>query len=118
MGGVLLLVAFLTTGGLLEVDRSEGTSGVESFGWLLLVVGGGTFIYSLGRAGPEQQQACCGCTCAVAIIVLPSTGLALFAGGAPMIASVLTPVVLWVPLSWTLDCSTRTATTVFRAIKS
>lgn len=101
LGGLLLLIAYLTTGGLLETDRRESMSTVEAVGWLALVVGGGMFIYSIGRAGPERQSSCCGCSCALALIVLPTGALMLWSAGGPTLAALAIPA--WIPLMWILD---------------
>ncbi len=42
------------------------TEDFAGFGMLLALAGGGLAVYGSGRIGPEQQQSCCGCSCAVA----------------------------------------------------
>lgn len=115
VGGLLLLAAFMINGGLLEENRHEGGSTVEGAGWLVLIVGAGIFIYSVGRAGPERQSSCCGCSCAVALLVVPSTALLLWAAGGATLVAFAIP--LWVPLVWTLDAALALAWFARRAAR-
>ena len=103
LGGFLLLIAYLATGGLLETDRRNGSSPVEAVGWLTLLIGGAIFVYSVGRSGPQRQASCCGCSCVVAALALPSTALLLYAAGGPSAAALALPV--WIPLVWVLDAA-------------
>jgi RNA polymerase subunit RPABC4/transcription elongation factor Spt4 len=102
-GGLLLLIALIGTGGLLQED----VGGVESVGWLLLVVGIGMTIYSVGRVGPQRQASCCGCSCVIALLVLPAATLALWSAGGPLLAAIALPA--WVPLIWLLEAAALTA---------
>jgi RNA polymerase subunit RPABC4/transcription elongation factor Spt4 len=101
IGGVLLLVAFISTGGLLETHRRDGSSTIEGLGWLALIAGVVMFVYSVGRSGPQRQASCCGCSCVVAAVLLPGVVLAFWSAGGPAMAGL--GVVAWAPLIWTLD---------------
>lgn len=105
-GALCLAVALVSTGGLLESSRfgSSGGGNVEGVGWLALLVGGGLFVYGTGRVGPEQQQSCCGCSCAVALLALPVGLFWLWSAGGPALAALAIPA--WVPLVWLLDFAT------------
>lgn len=101
VGGLLLLIAYATTGGLLEDNRFESASPVEGMGWLALIVGGGMFIYSVGRSGPQRQSSCCGCSCVVLVIAFPTAALILGSVGGPGMAALVLPGAI--PLIWILD---------------
>lgn len=103
LGALFLLVSYLATGGLLETNRREGMSTIEGLGWVTLLIGGATFVYSVGRAGPQRQSSCCGCSCAVAALVVPTTALVLYSAGGPGLAAVLVPA--WVAFIWTVDAA-------------
>jgi hypothetical protein len=103
LGGLLLLIALVATGGLLQESSANGEfniSTVEAMGWLFGVVGVGMVIYGVGRSGPERQQSCCGCSCAVALLAIPAAGWALWVSGGPLLAALALPA--WFPLSWTI----------------
>jgi len=70
-------------------------------GILIGIVGGGLAVYGLGRIGPEQQAACCGCSCVVALIALPVSGLVFWGLGGPLEAFAAIPA--WIPLLRLLD---------------
>jgi hypothetical protein len=55
-----------------------------------------------GRVGPAQprQLSCCGCSCAVALLAVPSAGALLWVHGGPGLAALALPA--WIPLSWAL----------------
>jgi hypothetical protein len=67
-----------------------------------------------GRVGPAhpRQVSCCGCSCAVALLVLPSVGALLWMQGGPAMAALALPA--WVPLSWAIHACERLAASHFR----
>ena len=80
-------------------------TGHGSFGAVVLLIGIIVFGVGLaqgsdvaGRIGPERQASCCGCSCAVALLVVPVGAALLWAQGGPALAAVAVPA--WVPLSW------------------
>lgn len=103
LGGFLLLITLVATGGLLEQKANGDFRGgtLEALGWLLGVVGIGIAIYGVGRVGPARQTSCCGCSCAVALFVLPAAGIGLWMSGGPVLAAAALPA--WLPLSLGLD---------------
>lgn len=105
LGGFLLLISLIATGGLLKSETEGGSGSLEGIGWLLLIVGIGMGVYGMGRAGPAQQQSCCGCSCAIAILLVPATAALLWSTGGPFLAPAAIP--MWIPLSWTLDVAIR-----------
>ena len=103
LGSLFLLIAYIATGHLLH-SKANGHTDVgtlETLGWLLGIVGVGMVVYSVGRSGPQKQTSCCGCSCAVALIVIPAAGWVLWTAGGPLLAAVVIPA--WVPLSWILE---------------
>jgi hypothetical protein len=60
-----------------------------------------------GRIGPAQprQLSCCGCSCVVALLVLPSAGALLWMHGGPAMAALAVPA--WIPLSWAIHAAGR-----------
>jgi hypothetical protein len=55
-----------------------------------------------GRVGPasQRQVSCCGCSCVVGLVAIPSLGALLWAHGGPALAAVALPG--WIPLSWVI----------------
>src|SRR3954447_15939901 len=55
---------------------------------------------SRGRVGPvgPRQPSCCGCSCVVALVAVPSLGALLWSHGGPAFVAVALPA--WIPLSW------------------
>ena len=90
------------------------TEDFAGFGMLLALAGGGLAVYGSGRIGPEQQQSCCGCSCAVALIALPVAALALWVTGGPALVLIALPA--WVPLLRVLDWTWRLAMRVSRVL--
>lgn len=83
-------------------------TGHGGFGALVIVVGIITFAVGLaqgkdvaGRVGPERQSSCCGCSCMVALLVVPVGAGLLWSQGGPALAALALP--LWVPLSWAVE---------------
>jgi hypothetical protein len=100
IGGLCLLIAYVSTGGLFEGNRFD-SSPFEGIGAVALVVGGGMFIYSVGRAGPERQSSCCGCSCALLLVTLPGAALYFWTVGGPAASALVLPAA--VPLIWLFD---------------
>jgi hypothetical protein len=104
MRAVLWVVAAVGIGlALLVAGLSEAVAGVFA------VIGIGAAIGALamgsrwrGRVGPAQprQLSCCGCSCAVALLVLPTAGTLLWMQGGPGLAALALPA--WVPMSWAI----------------
>jgi hypothetical protein len=104
MRAVLWVVAAVGIGlALLVAGLSEAVAGVFA------VIGIGAAIGALamgsrwrGRVGPAQprQLSCCGCSCAVALLVLPTAGVLLWMQGGPGLAALALPA--WGPLSWAI----------------
>lgn len=87
---------------------SEGVAGVIGVIGFLSLLGAGVMASQyFGRVGPEKQQSCCGCTCAVALLVLPAAGSVLWIEGDPLLAALVIPA--WIPLSWAADVTSRVA---------
>lgn len=102
LAAVLGVVAAVGIGFALAV---QGLS--ESLAGVFALVGIGALIGAIamgarvrGRVGPvhHRQVSCCGCSCAVALLVLPSAGALLWMHGGPAMAALALPA--WVPLSW------------------
>ena len=77
-----------------------GVLGLIGIGALIGAVGMGA--RSKGRVGPAvpRQASCCGCSCVVALLVIPSVGALMWAHGGPALATLAVPA--WVPLSWVI----------------
>ena len=87
-------------------------SGHGSFGAVVLLIGIIVFGVGLaqgsdvaGRIGPERQASCCGCSCAVALLVVPVGAALLWMQGGPALAALAVPA--WVPASWAMAQATR-----------
>jgi RNA polymerase subunit RPABC4/transcription elongation factor Spt4 len=73
---------------------------LQGIGVLVGIVGGVMLAGGAGRAGPEQKQSCCGCTCAVALLALPVSYLLLWSrtdAVVALLALAAWPVVLRLP---------------------
>jgi zinc ribbon protein len=101
IGGFLLLVALIAKGHLLNTDDSGFFATVEGLGWLGVIAAVALAVYGSGRVGPEQQSSCCGCSCVVALILLPAAGAALWGHGGPLMACLAIPA--WLPLVRVID---------------
>ncbi len=73
-------------------------SGHGSFGAVVLLIGIIVFGVGLaqgsdvaGRIGPERQASCCGCSCAVALLVVPVGAALLWTQGGPALAALAVP---------------------------
>ncbi len=98
-----LLVAGLVIGAIGYAIYAA--TGHGSFGAVVLLIGIIAFGVGLaqsknvaGRIGPERQSSCCGCSCAVALFVVPVGATLLWSHGGPAMAALVLPA--WVPLSW------------------
>ena len=89
LGFLLLMLALVIYGGLFE---SNQTNGLESIGAITLIVGVALVFYSNGRSGPKQATSCCGCSCVVVILVLPSLAAGLWTTGGPVLAAGAVPL--------------------------
>jgi len=96
----------------------------ETAGIILLALGfcgilaaGAGFSESLSRVGPvqaEQSASCCGCSCVVALLVIPAGALTLWSAAGPEYALLAVPA--WVPLVRLMDAAADvTARTIHRA---
>ena len=65
---------------------------IAGIGILVAIVGGVILASGSGRAGPEQKQSCCGCTCAVALLVLPASYLFLWSQQGAVVAILALPL--------------------------
>jgi hypothetical protein len=84
---------------LLLQGASESIAGFFGLIGLLALVGAvGMGAQASGRVGPARQASCCGCSCTVALLVIPSAGALLWAQGGPAMAVLAFPA--WIPLSW------------------
>lgn len=90
-------LALLTAGLSGSVAAVFGLIGIGALAGAL-----GTGAQSKGRVGPavSRQTSCCGCSCAVVLLVLPSAGALLWMHGGPMMAALIVPA--WAPLSWAI----------------
>ena len=106
LGALLLLLALIVNGGLLQETSSGAskTSGLEGVGWFALIAGLVGLFYSVGRNGPKSQTSCCGCSCVVVILVLPAAGIGLWAASGPVLAAAVIPAAI--PIMWILDGAT------------
>ena len=91
VGFLLLMMALVIYGGLFESNQANG---LESIGAITLVIGIALVFYSNGRNGPKQPTSCCGCSCAVIAIVLPSLAAGLWTTGGPMLAAAAVPLAI------------------------
>lgn len=81
---------------------------VGVIGLLGLLVAGVTFSESLPRVGPQQPKqaaSCCGCSCAIAVLLIPASALALWSAAGPEYAVLALPA--WVPLVRLMDAAAR-----------
>jgi len=77
-------------------------------GFLGLLAAGAGFSESLPRVGPaqaKQSASCCGCSCVVALLVIPAGALALWSSAGPEYALLAFPA--WVPLVRLMDAGGR-----------
>jgi hypothetical protein len=104
MRAVLFIVAAVAIGLALLI---QGVS--EPVAAVFAVIGVGALIGAFaigpqwkGRIGPAQprQLSCCGCSCVVVLLVLPSAGALLWMHGGPTMAALAVPA--WIPLSWAM----------------
>jgi hypothetical protein len=99
---ILGLVGVILVGiALLLNDVSEGAANVVgAIGVLSLVLAAFAYASYTGRVGPQRQGSCCGCSCAVALLLIPAAGLALWSQGGADMAAFALPASL--PLSWAI----------------
>lgn len=102
-GAVLFGIALLIN------DASSDAAGiVGGIGLLALIGAGGAWASYTGRVGPQPQKgSCCGCSCAVALLVIPAAGLVLWSRGGAEMAALALPA--WLPIAWALDTGERAA---------
>ena len=105
LGLALQLVSTLFLARLL----TPAETGVWAVAAVFAVIGVGALIGAFaigpqwkGRIGPAQprQLSCCGCSCVVVLLVLPSAGALLWMHGGPTMAALALPA--WIPLSWAM----------------
>ncbi|MEI7560115.1 MAG: zinc ribbon domain-containing protein [Actinomycetes bacterium] len=106
LGALLLLLALIVNGGLLQETSSGASkvSGLEGTGWFALIAGLVGLFYSVGRNGPKTQTSCCGCSCVVVILMLPAAGIGLWVTSGPALAAAVIPAAI--PIMWVLDGAT------------
>jgi hypothetical protein len=101
---MLVVVAAVAIGLALLI---QGLS--QSVASVFAVIGVGALIGAIamssqakGRVGPAQsrQASCCGCSCVVALFVVPAGGALLWIHGGPALAALAFPA--WIPLSWAI----------------
>ncbi|MEI7888740.1 MAG: zinc ribbon domain-containing protein [Actinomycetes bacterium] len=109
LGVLILLIALISTGGLLQDSASGSTkmSGLEATGWFAAIAGVCALVYSVGRNGPKTPTSCCGCSCVVVLLVIPAVGASLWVQGGPVLAAAIVPAAI--PIVWLLDAATVTA---------
>jgi hypothetical protein len=90
--------AVLVIGLLISIFDSDVGNPIAGLGVLGLIAAAVIGVGSSGRVGPEQKSSCCGCSCVVLLLVLPTTGLLLWDHAGPAAALLAIPV--WIPLSW------------------
>jgi hypothetical protein len=86
---------------LLVQGLSESLAGVLALIGVVALIGALSMgSRARGRIGPAQarQVSCCGCSCAVALLVLPSAGALLWMHGGPVMVAFAFPI--WVLVSW------------------
>lgn len=118
--GLAVILGIVAAVGIGLALLLQGASGsVAGFfgliGILALIGAIGTGSQASGRVGPAQprQASCCGCSCAVALLVIPSAGAILWTHGGPATATLALPA--WIPLSWALHHVTTLAPRPFRS---
>lgn len=82
---------------------SEGVAGVVGLIGVLALFGAlSAGSQARGRVGPAQQRqlSCCGCSCVVALVAVPSLAALLWSHGGPGFAALAVPA--WIPLSWVI----------------
>jgi hypothetical protein len=94
LAGVILVGFALLLNGASE----DAANVVGAIGVLALVLAALAYASYTGRVGPQRQGSCCGCSCAVALLVIPAAGLALWSQGGADVAAFALPASL--PLSW------------------
>src|SRR4051794_8046447 len=101
---VLWVVAAVGIGlALLLGGLSETAAGfVGLIGVIALFGAISTSSQARGRVGPvnPRQASCCGCSCVVALVAVPSLGALLWSQGGPALAALAIPA--WVPVSWAI----------------
>lgn len=103
VGAVLIGIALLVNGA-----SSDAAGWIGGIGFLALIGAGAAYASYSGRVGPQQQKgSCCGCSCAVALLVIPAAGLALWSRGGPEMAALALPA--WLPISWAIEIGERAA---------
>jgi Double zinc ribbon len=108
-GVVLIGIALLING----VSESAANV-IGGIGVLALLGAAGAYAAYSGRVGPQRQSSCCGCSCAIALLVIPVTGLALWQRGGPELAVLALPA--WWPISWALSLGEQGARTALGVI--
>ncbi len=96
-------------------NAAEGVASVVGvIGFLALIGAAVLGAQAAGRVGPQRQASCCGCSCAVALLVVPTSALLLFSQGGPALAALALPA--WLPLSWGLEGLRRYASSSTRTV--